>query len=52
MSCCRLSQGSTQNGVNIIGGIHLKTISIVRIMRMPSQNEGVARPAMEKMRIA
>jgi hypothetical protein len=52
MSCARFSHGFTQNGVNTIGGIHLNTVSITRIMRMPSQNEGVARPAIENTRTA
>jgi hypothetical protein len=38
--------------VNTIGGTHLKTISMVRIIRMPSQNEGVASPAIENTRTA
>jgi hypothetical protein len=38
--------------VNTIGGTHLKTISIVKIIRMPSQNDGVARPAIENTRTA
>ncbi|MND07596.1 hypothetical protein D3C83_296740 [compost metagenome] len=52
MSCARFSQGLTQNGVKTIGGSHLKTMSITRIIRMPSQNEGMARPAMENTRTA
>jgi hypothetical protein len=52
MSCARFSQGFTQIGVYTIGGSHLKKISITRIIRMPSQNEGMARPAIENTRTA
>jgi hypothetical protein len=44
--------GFTQNGVYTIGGSHLNTISSPRMKTMPSQNDGVARPAMAKIRTA
>jgi hypothetical protein len=45
-------QGSTQNGVYTMGGIQRKTVRRPRIRTMPSQKEGVARPAIEKIRTA
>ena len=48
MSCSIFCHGSTQNGVYTIGGSHLKTMSSIRMNTMPSQKEGVARPAIEK----
>ena len=35
-----------------MGGSHLKMMSSPRISTMPSQNDGVAMPAREKMRTA
>ena len=42
----------TKNGVKVTGGLQRNRISSVRIITMPSQKDGVARPAMLKMRMA
>ena len=55
-SCDRLATGSSQIGVYWMGGIQgvpqsaWVTFKSTRMIRMPSQNEGVARPAMLKAR--
>ncbi len=52
MSWARFCQGFTQNGVYTIGGSQRNTTSRTRMKRMPSQKDGVAWPAIEKMRTA
>ena len=43
--------GSSVNGVNTRGGAQPKSVMVVRIMTMPIQKLGMARPPIEKTRI-
>jgi len=52
MSCAKLARGSVQKDVNVSGGIHLNTMRKPRMITMPSQNDGIASPAIEKIRTA
>ena len=45
-----MARGIVSKEVKVSGGSHLKKIKKIKMIKMPNQNDGIAKPPMEKMR--